>query len=129
MAEPTAANDASMEISSAEAPTTVDCFTQTEPVKVCRLVSRRMKIKTKDLIALDKLTFTHKKNIQVREGHDIHGPNGAATRAKQRCVKKTDQRYCEKRFDSRKDGASVERSISSSRCKVVFQKCRFDLFR
>ena len=36
--EPTAADDALMETSSAEAPTTVDCFTQTEPVKVSRLV-------------------------------------------------------------------------------------------
>jgi len=81
--EAIATDEASMEISSAEVPpTTVDCFTQTEPVKVPRLASRRMKIKNEDLIALNKLAFTFKNNMQVREGQDIHGPNGAATRAK-----------------------------------------------
>ena len=84
--EAIATDDASMEISSAEAPTTVDCFTQTEPIKVPRLVSRRMKIKTEDLIALDKLAFTFKENMQVRKGQNIHGPNGSATRARQRHV-------------------------------------------
>ena len=85
--EAIAIDEASMEISSAEAPTTVDSFTQTEPVTVPRLVSRRMKIKTEDMIALDKLAFTFKKNMQIRAGQNIHGPNGSATRARQRCVK------------------------------------------
>ena len=85
--EAIATDEVSMEMPSAEAPTTVDSFTQTEPVKVPRLVSRRMKIKSEDLIALDKLAFTHKKNMQIREGQNIHGQDGAATRAKNRCVK------------------------------------------
>ena len=81
-------DEASMETSSTEVPpTTVDSHTQTEPVKVPHLVPRKMKIKTEDLIALDKLAFKRRKNMQIREGQDVHGPNGAATRAKNRCVK------------------------------------------
>ena len=80
-----------METSSAEAapaaPTTVDSHTQTEPVKVPRLASRRTKIKNEDIVALDKLAFTCKKNMQIREGQDVRGPSGFATRAKSRCVK------------------------------------------
>ena len=90
--EAIATDEASMETSSAEAPTTMDSFTQTEPVKVPRLVSRRMKIKSEDLIALDKLAFPFKKNMQIREGQDAHGPNGSATRARQRCVKQLIER-------------------------------------
>ena len=85
--EAIARDEASMETSFAEAPITVDSHTQTEPVKVPWLVSRRMKIKTEDLITLDKLALTKKKNILISEEQDIHSPNGAATRAKNRCVK------------------------------------------
>ena len=79
--EAIARDEASMETSFAEAPITVDSHTQTEPVKVPWLVSRRMKIKTEDLITLDKLALTQKKNILISEEQDIHSPNGAATRA------------------------------------------------
>ena len=85
-----ATDDASMETSSSEAPpTTVDSFTQTEPVKVPRLASRILKIKSEDMIALDELafTFTKNKNMQIRRGQNIHGPDGAATRAKNRSAR------------------------------------------
>ena len=41
----------------------------------------------------------------------------------------TDQTCYKEIFDSRTDCASFERSISSSRCKIAFQECRFDWFR
>ena len=86
-AEPTTTDEAAMETSSTEAPTTVDRHTQTRPgdVAVPKL-TRRKKIKDMDLITLDKLAFRFKKNLQIRAGENIHGPSGSATRAKNRHV-------------------------------------------
>ena len=82
----TATDEASMETSSAEAPTTDEKQTQTEP----RLLEvPRLSGKTRpkgELIPLDRYAFGFKRNFTIRKRIDIYGPHGSATRAKNRAV-------------------------------------------
>ena len=83
--EAIATDEASMETSSAEAPTTTAEEETPDPVEV-PMLTRHTRVKANQLIPLDKHAFGLKRDFTVRKGVDIYGHNGSATRAKNRAA-------------------------------------------